>query len=81
MKPGTTLALSVAGVVGLYFLGARAERRRRELEAQLVGVPVDAHGRVLGADGYPVADKLMLRDGAVFDRLAFARDVDRRSGL
>lgn len=79
--PGRALVLSVAGLVGLWYLGAREERRRRELDAQLVGIPVDAHGRVLGDDGYPLADKLVLRDGEVFDRLAFARSVDRRLGL
>lgn len=73
--------LAVAGVVGLYWLGAVSERRRRALDAQLTGIPVDDFGRVLGVDGKPVADRLILSNGRVFDPLAFAREVDARLAM
>ncbi len=81
MKPARLLWMSVAAVIGMFYLAAR-ERRRREQWDALTGIPVDAQGRVLGDDGKPLAMRhIKTGAGEYFDVLAFQREVDAKLGL
>lgn len=73
-SPQILLGVAVAGVLLFYWRARQAELAKKY--AQLTGIQVDHLGRVLGADGKPVADRLTMTSGSVFDFKKFNDAID-----